>query len=61
MESQNPLAKLVDQPAFDAVAEPLSQAVRGAYEATGPFGRRAKNAVHGVWLGHPLHPVLTGR
>jgi nitrite reductase/ring-hydroxylating ferredoxin subunit/uncharacterized membrane protein len=33
--------------------------VRGAYDAAGPAGERAKNALHGVWLGHPLHPVLT--
>ena len=30
------------------------------YEAAGPLGdSEAKNAVHGVWLGHPLHPVFT--
>jgi nitrite reductase/ring-hydroxylating ferredoxin subunit/uncharacterized membrane protein len=23
------------------------------------MGRMAKNALHGVWLGHPIHPVLT--
>jgi hypothetical protein len=40
-------------------AEPLSKAVRGAYEAAGPVGQRAKNAPHGIWLGHPLHPVFT--
>lgn len=59
MDSTNALSRLVDQPALDAVAAPLSQAVRGAYEAAGPVGRQAKNAVHGVWLGHPLHPVFT--
>jgi nitrite reductase/ring-hydroxylating ferredoxin subunit/uncharacterized membrane protein len=50
---------VADQPALDRVAEPLSKAVRGAYEAAGPAGRAAKNALHGVWLGHPLHPVFT--
>src|SRR5258708_36554472 len=53
------LSALTDQPALDALAEPLSRAVRGAYESAGDAGRRAKNAVHGVWLGHPLHPVFT--
>ena len=43
----------------DSIAQPLSRAVRGAYELAGPGGRRAKNAAHGVWLGHPLHPVFT--
>src|SRR5438045_7279840 len=59
MESANALSKLADQPALDAVAVPLSRAVRGAYEAGGAAGRAAKNAAHGVWLGHPLHPVFT--
>jgi len=49
----------MDQPALDRVAEPLSRAVRGAYELAGPGGQRAKNALHGVWLRHPLHPVFT--
>jgi nitrite reductase/ring-hydroxylating ferredoxin subunit/uncharacterized membrane protein len=55
----NTLQQAVDNPAIDRVAEPLSKAVRGAYEAAGPAGQRAKNALHGVWLGHPLHPVFT--
>jgi nitrite reductase/ring-hydroxylating ferredoxin subunit/uncharacterized membrane protein len=59
MASTNALTALMDQPALDQVAEPLSKAVRGAYEAAGPAGREAKNALHGVWLGHPLHPVFT--
>jgi nitrite reductase/ring-hydroxylating ferredoxin subunit/uncharacterized membrane protein len=59
MDSTNVVAKLTDQPALDRVAEPLSRAVRSAYEAAGPVGQRAKNAMHGVWLGHPLHPVFT--
>src|SRR5438067_7983509 len=59
MESTKALTRFVDNPAIDQVAEPLSKAVRGAYEAAGPAGRAAKNAVHGVWLGHPLHPVFT--
>jgi nitrite reductase/ring-hydroxylating ferredoxin subunit/uncharacterized membrane protein len=56
---RNALVALTDQPALDALAEPLSQAIRGAYEAAGPAGRQAKNALHGVWLGHPLHSVFT--
>jgi nitrite reductase/ring-hydroxylating ferredoxin subunit/uncharacterized membrane protein len=59
MESSKALTQLVDNPAIDRIAEPLSKAVRGAYDAAGPAGRQAKNALHGVWLGHPLHPVFT--
>ena len=58
MENANVLTRLTDQPALDSVAEPLSRAVHGAYESAGEAGRVAKNAMHGVWLGHPLHPAL---
>ena len=59
MESPNAIMKLTDQPALDAIAEPLRDAVRRVYDSAGPAGRAAKNALHGVWLGHPLHPVFT--
>jgi nitrite reductase/ring-hydroxylating ferredoxin subunit/uncharacterized membrane protein len=59
MESTKALTRIVENPAIDKLAEPLSKAVRGAYEAAGPVGQQAKNALHGVWLGHPLHPVFT--
>jgi len=59
MESTNALVRLTDQPVLDSIAEPLSRAVRGAYELAGPVGQQIKDAVHGVWLRHPLHPVFT--
>jgi nitrite reductase/ring-hydroxylating ferredoxin subunit/uncharacterized membrane protein len=59
MANTNALMQLADNPAIDQIAQPLSDAVRGAYEAAGPAGQQAKNALHGVWLGHPLHPVFT--
>lgn len=42
---------------LDGVADPLQEAVHGAFP--GDVGRAFKNALHGTWLGHPLHPVLT--
>jgi len=59
MDSTNALAQVIDSPALERIAEPLSKAVRGAYESAGPAGARLKDAAHGVWLGHPLHPVFT--
>src|SRR5688572_16310883 len=59
MDGTNALMRTVDNPAVDRLAEPLSRAVRSAYESAGPGGQQAKNALHGVWLGHPLHPVFT--
>jgi nitrite reductase/ring-hydroxylating ferredoxin subunit/uncharacterized membrane protein len=59
MESTSTLMRVADNTAIDQIAEPLSKAVRAVYDAAGPGGRQAKNALHGVWLGHPLHPVFT--
>jgi len=59
MDGTNTLARVLDQPALDAIADPLSRAVKGAYDSAGDAGRRAKNFAHGVWLAHPLHPVFT--
>src|SRR5581483_1529379 len=59
MGTTNALMQMTDQPALDRIAEPLSEAVRGAYEAAGPAGQAVKNLMHGVWLEHPLHPVFT--
>lgn len=39
---------------LDAVAAPVARAAQ-ALIPRGP----AKDALHGVWLGHPLHPLLT--
>ena len=47
------------QKGLDNPAESLQKAIAGTFAASGKFGRRAQNALNGVWLGHPLHPVLT--
>jgi nitrite reductase/ring-hydroxylating ferredoxin subunit/uncharacterized membrane protein len=44
---------------LDHVAQPVQKGVLAGYAAGGELGRRVKNALHGTWLGHPLHPVLT--
>jgi nitrite reductase/ring-hydroxylating ferredoxin subunit/uncharacterized membrane protein len=53
------LAQIADQPELDRIAKPLGDAVVAAYRNAGPVGTAVKNALHGVWLHHPLHPVLT--
>ncbi|HEX5496066.1 MAG TPA: Rieske (2Fe-2S) protein [Mycobacteriales bacterium] len=40
--------------ALDRFVEPLRRAVHGALR-----DQRLADALHGVWLGHPLHPALT--
>jgi nitrite reductase/ring-hydroxylating ferredoxin subunit/uncharacterized membrane protein len=53
------LARVADQPELDRIAKPLSEAVLAAYRNAGDLGQAVKNTLHGVWLNHPLHPVLT--
>ncbi|MEA2326051.1 MAG: hypothetical protein QOE68_1010 [Thermoanaerobaculia bacterium] len=45
------------QPWIDEIADPLQELIRSLF--AGETGREVKNALHGTWLGHPLHPVLT--
>jgi nitrite reductase/ring-hydroxylating ferredoxin subunit/uncharacterized membrane protein len=59
MTATNALARLTDRPALDTIANPLNRTVRATYEAGGTAGQQVKNALHGVWLRHPLHPVFT--
>jgi nitrite reductase/ring-hydroxylating ferredoxin subunit/uncharacterized membrane protein len=54
MEPRNLGERLEAVDAIDRVAGPVHQRV-SAVLPSGPV----KDALHGVWLGHPLHPVLT--
>jgi nitrite reductase/ring-hydroxylating ferredoxin subunit/uncharacterized membrane protein len=42
----------------DGLAEQVQQAVTKAFEGAGATGAVAKDALHGTWLGHALHPLL---
>jgi nitrite reductase/ring-hydroxylating ferredoxin subunit/uncharacterized membrane protein len=54
------IVKVIDQQEFlDQASEALQPAIKGVFEAAGEAGQQVKNALHGTWLGHPLHPVLT--
>lgn len=54
MDPRNLGERLEANASLDAVADPLGR-VAGAVLPPGSF----KDALHGVWLGHPLHPLLT--
>lgn len=58
--SENPILRLIDQQQW---LQPLQdkgpELVKDAFSSAGPAGQAAKNALHGVWLGHPLHPAIT--
>lgn len=54
------LAKIIDeQDALDVASNALQPAVTDLFKAGGEAGQQVKNFLHGTWLGHPLHPVLT--
>jgi nitrite reductase/ring-hydroxylating ferredoxin subunit/uncharacterized membrane protein len=52
-------ARVDGQGWLDTVADALQPAVKEAFDALGPARRDVKNFLHGTWLGHPLHPVMT--
>jgi nitrite reductase/ring-hydroxylating ferredoxin subunit/uncharacterized membrane protein len=54
MDPRNLGERLEAARALDAVAGPLTRVVDAAL----PRGS-VKDSLHGVWLGHPLHPLLT--
>lgn len=44
----------LDQPGYK-----LERVLAEGFNLLGARGRALQNALHGTWLGHPLHPVLT--
>lgn len=58
--SENPiLAAIETQEWLQPIQDKAPELIRDAVKAAGPAGQAAKNALHGVWLGHPLHPAIT--
>lgn len=49
---------IAEQQWLEDSADPLQKAIRSLFGKEGA-GRMVKDALHGVWLGHPLHAVLT--
>ena len=41
------------------IEEKGAELIKNAFADSGRAGQTAKNVLHGVWLGHPLHPVIT--
>jgi nitrite reductase/ring-hydroxylating ferredoxin subunit/uncharacterized membrane protein len=44
---------------LDQLADQIQGILHTAVDQGGPAARRLKDWLHGVWLGHPLHPALT--
>lgn len=55
-----PLKRFIaDQTWLDTIGDPLQKYVASLYANGGPRAKQIQNILNGVWLGHPLHPVLT--
>jgi nitrite reductase/ring-hydroxylating ferredoxin subunit/uncharacterized membrane protein len=59
MASKTVVEVVAQQAWLEPLANSLQEAVDQAYGALGTARQPVKNFLHGVWLGHPLHPVLT--
>ncbi len=59
MDLRDAYEAIGDQTWLDRIAEGLQPVVNGFFDGLGTGRRRIKNFLHGTWLGHPLHPVLT--
>ncbi len=58
--SEDPILSFVEKQEWLAPIQESGEAlVKKAYESAGDAGQTIKNALHGVWLGHPLHSAIT--
>lgn len=58
--SEDPILSFVERQEWLAPIQESGEAlVKQTYEAAGAAGQTIKNALHGVWLGHPLHSAIT--
>lgn len=58
--SENAILELVEkQEWLQPVQDKGQELILDAFAAAGPAGQVAKNTLHGVWLGHPLHPAIS--
>jgi nitrite reductase/ring-hydroxylating ferredoxin subunit/uncharacterized membrane protein len=59
METQGTTGVIARQEWRTLAEEAVQHAIHKAFRSAGPTGQKVKNALHGTWLGHPLHAALT--
>ncbi len=58
--SDDPILAFVERQEWLAPLQEKGEAfVKQAYSSAGEAGQTLKNAMHGTWLGHPLHSAIT--
>lgn len=50
---------IVSQDWLEPLETGLQRAVQVTFESAGGAGRKTQNFLHGTWIGHPLHVILT--
>lgn len=56
---ENKILTSIEKQEWLQPVEQGAELIKGAFASAGPAGQAVKNALHGVWLGHPLHPAVT--
>jgi nitrite reductase/ring-hydroxylating ferredoxin subunit/uncharacterized membrane protein len=51
--------RIAHDPRLDAAADVVQPAVDAVFAGDAPAQTLASNVLHGTWLGHPLHPLVT--
>jgi nitrite reductase/ring-hydroxylating ferredoxin subunit/uncharacterized membrane protein len=59
MASEALMTAIDNQPFLDQASDALQPAIKDLFTSAGETGLQVKDLLHGTWLGHPLHPVLT--
>jgi hypothetical protein len=59
MSTSLPVQVLEKQEWLEPIADRVQPKVAEALEDGGSIGPKIANVLHGTWLGHPLHAVLT--
>ena len=60
MPPEASLPSIAKQTWLEPLEESLQKGLAAAFEPDGLRGKPIENALHGVWLGHALHPALVG-
>src|SRR3954469_22825290 len=59
MASEPPVEYIERQQWLEPLETGVQNAVSAAFKSGGETGQQIKDALHGKWLGHALHPALT--
>ena len=59
MKPETIIDAITRQDWLGTAGDAIQPAIIKAFEAGGETGQQLKNFLHGTWLGHPLHPIIT--